>query len=250
MPACRFRCRRIVVHMTSPEPALMPTTNAGIQPGSMKLLYSRNPNPRLAVAAARQLQAPVVFEFAAPLAPGQAERYRPLNPALRLPILVLGDGRSVWEADAIACLLSREAGSSFWRQGEAEPAMIQWISWGKENFVRACEIVQFEYVTKQRYALGAVDVREVERGLEMFARTAALLDAELSTRPWVLGGELSYADFRMASFLPHHALARLPLHDFPAISAWYARLEALPAWADPFVGLDAPALPPVDAGSA
>ncbi len=54
----------------------------------MKLLYSRNPNPRLAVAAARQIQAPVTFEFAAPLAPGQAERYRPLNPALRLPILV------------------------------------------------------------------------------------------------------------------------------------------------------------------
>ena len=66
----------------------------------MKLLYSRNPNPRLAVAVARQVSAPVEFEFAAPLAPGQAERYRPLNPCLRLPILVLpGDG-SLWEATA------------------------------------------------------------------------------------------------------------------------------------------------------
>src|SRR5690606_14482033 len=37
---------------------------------NMKLLYSRNPNPRLAVAAARQMRAPVTFEFAAPLAPG------------------------------------------------------------------------------------------------------------------------------------------------------------------------------------
>ena len=53
----------------------------------MKLLYSRNPNPRLAVAVALQVSAPVQFEFAAPLAPGQAERYRPLNPCLRLPIL-------------------------------------------------------------------------------------------------------------------------------------------------------------------
>jgi len=39
----------------------------------MKLLYSRNPNPRLAVAVARQVRAPVTFEFAAPLAPGQAD---------------------------------------------------------------------------------------------------------------------------------------------------------------------------------
>ena len=76
----------------------------------MKLLYSRNPNPRLAVAVARQVRAPVEFEFAAPLAPGQAERYRPLNPRLRLPILVLPGGGSLWEADAIACAVAR-AGS-------------------------------------------------------------------------------------------------------------------------------------------
>lgn len=51
----------------------------------------------------------MTFEFAAPLAPGQAERYRRLNPALRLPILVLTDGGSLWEANAIARLLSRAA---------------------------------------------------------------------------------------------------------------------------------------------
>lgn len=211
----------------------------------MKLLFSRNPNPRLAVAVARQVRAPVTFEFAAPLAPGEAERYRPLNPCLRLPILVLPGGSSLWEADAIACRLSRAAGSDFWREGEDAPAMIQWISWGKENFVRACEIVQFEYVTKQRYGLGAVDAVKVAEGLERFATSAALLDAELATRPWLLGDDLSYADFRMASFLPHHALARLPLHAYPAITRWYAAIEALDAWRDPFAGLEAPQLPPV-----
>lgn len=211
----------------------------------MKLLYSRNPNPRLAVATARHLQAPVEYEFAAPLAPGQAARYRPLNPALRLPILVYDDGRSLWEADAIACRLSREAGSSFWRSGADEPAMIQWLSWGKQNFVRACDMVQFEYVTKQRYGLGPVDAGEVQKGLELFAESAALLEEQLSARPWLLEDGISYADFRMASFLPHHELAGLPLDDHPALRAWYARIEALPAWSDPFAGLDAPELPPV-----
>lgn len=211
----------------------------------MKLLYSRNPNPRLAVAVARYLQAPVAFEFAAPLAPGQAARYRPLNPALRLPILVFDDGSSLWEADAIACRLSRAAGSGFWREDAAAPAMLQWLSWGKENFVRACETVQFEYVTRQRYGLGAVDPAKVDEGLQHFADSAALLDAQLATRPWLLDDGISYADFRMASFLPHHAVAGLPLHDWPAIAAWYARIEALDAWRDPFAGLDAPALPPV-----
>jgi len=211
----------------------------------MKLLFSRNPNPRLAVATARQMQAPVEFEFAAPLAPGQAERYRPLNPNLRLPILVMPDGSSLWEADAIACRLSRAAGSTFWRRGDAEPAMIQWLSWGKENFVRACDIVQFERVTKQRYGLGAADPDNIAEGLEMFASAATLLDCELASRSWLLGGQISYADFRMASFLPHHALAGLPLQAYPAVARWYARIEALEAWRDPFAGLDAPQLPPV-----
>lgn len=211
----------------------------------MKLLYSRNPNPRLAVAVARQVSAPVQFEFAAPLAPGQAERYRPLNPCLRLPILVLPGGGSLWEADAIACRLSQAAKSDFWRTGAAEPSMIQWLSWGKENFVRACEMVQFERVTKQRYALGPVDAANVDEGLRRFADSAALLDAELATRPWLLGDTLSYADFRMASFLPHYPLAGLPLDAWPAIARWYARIESLQAWRDPFHGLDAPELPAV-----
>ena len=51
----------------------------------MKLLFSRNPNPRLAVAVARHVGAAVDFEFAAPLAPGQAGRHPVLNPTPRLP---------------------------------------------------------------------------------------------------------------------------------------------------------------------
>lgn len=212
----------------------------------MKLLFSRNPNPRLAVAVARHLGVDVEFEFAAPFAPGQAERYRPLNPTLFLPILVFPGG-SLWETDAIACRLSREAASPFWRTGDAEPRMIQWLSWGKENFVRACEMVQYERGTRLRYAQGPTDPAKVEEGLRGFAVGAALLDAELSRREWLLEDGLSYADFRMATFLPCNDAARLPLHEYPALSRWYGQLEALEAWRDPFRGLQAPDLPPIPA---
>ena len=53
--------------------------------------------------------------------------------------------------------------------------------------------------------------------------------------------------FRMAAFLPFNDAARMPLGDYPAVVAWYARLQALPAWSDPFEGLDAPELPSVSA---
>ncbi|MFK0688913.1 glutathione S-transferase family protein [Mesorhizobium sp. IMUNJ 23033] len=210
----------------------------------MKLFFSRNPNPRLAVAVARALEAKVEFEFAAPMAPGQAERFLPLNPNLTLPILA-GSRDSLWEADAIACRLSRDANSDFWRSGDDEPDMIRWLSWGKENFVWACDTVHFERGTKQRYGLGPIDPEKIEEGLAEFRKAAAILEAELSRRQWLVGNSVSYADFRMATFLPFNDAAGLPLDDYPSVLSWYGQLEDIDAWCDPFKGLDAPPLAPV-----
>ena len=210
----------------------------------MKLLFSRNPNPRLAVATARHLKADVTFEFAAPMAPGAAEIYRVLNPNLTVPILV-GPGWSLWEADAIACRLSRDVRSDFWRSGDDEPEMIRWISWGKDNFARGCDMVHFERGTKQRYGIGPIDQALVEEGFRVFHAAASILDTVLADREWLAGASISYADFRMATFLPFNDAAGLPLDDYPSIRRWYDRLEAIDAWRDPFQGLEAPPLPPV-----
>ena len=211
------------------------------------LYYSRNPNPRLAVAVARHLDAPVTLEWAAPFAPGQAERFLALNPGQRIPILVEEGAEPLWEADAIACRLAQIVGLDFWRQGLDQPDMIRWISWGKETFVRACDMVSFETGTRLRYGLGPQDPAVLAEGHRMFHEHAPILDRHLATRDWLTGTSPSYADFRMATFLPWNANMRLPLRDYPAITAWYARLESLPAWADPFRGLDAPELPPIPA---
>jgi glutathione S-transferase len=50
----------------------------------------------------------------------------------------------------------------------------------------------------------------------------------------LVGDGLTVADFAVASFLPHAREAMLPLGEFPEISRWYAGLEELPAWREPF----------------
>ncbi len=210
------------------------------------LYYSRNPNPRLAVAVARFLDAPVTLEWASPFHPDHAERFLKLNPTQRIPILV-EDGEPLWEADAIACRLSQLVRSDFWRQGREQADMIRWISWGKEYFVRACDIVSFETGTKLRYHIGPQDPEAIAEGHRRFHEAAPILGRHLDSRDWLTGTRPSYADFRMATFLPWNANMLLPLGDYPALAAWYARLAAIPAWADPFEGLDAPELPPIPA---
>lgn len=150
------------------------------------LYFSRNYNPRLAVATARHLGAPVTFTFAAPLAPGEQDRFRRLNPNLRVPILVEGE-TALWEADAIACRLSRLVGSDFWREGDDQPDMIRWLSWGTWNFVAACDKVHFERVTKRRYDIAPTDDAVIAEGLAQFAGAAAILADHLAGRRWLLG---------------------------------------------------------------
>lgn len=208
------------------------------------LYFSRNPNPRLAVAVAKYLGSDLTYEFAAPFDPAHSPRFRLLNPSLKIPILLEGD-QSLWEADAIACRLSMLAGSDFWRMNADLPDMIRWISWGKANFVLAIDMVHFEFGTKQRYGMGAVDAAAVAQGQRLFHDSAAQLQDHLAARSWLLDSGMSYADFRMASYLPYNDVAGLPLHDYPAVAAWYHRLCSVPAWADPFAGLDAPLLPAI-----
>lgn len=206
---------------------------------------SRNPNPRLAVAVARHLGLDIDIRPASSFDPAQEARWRALNPTRLLPILEEPGQPPLWEADAIACRLSWLAGSAFWRQGGAQAEMIRWISWGKETFVRACETVTWERATKRRYGMGPTDEAAVAQALDDFARHAAQLDAHLAGRDWLVDGGVSHADFRMATFLPCNADARLPVDGFPALAAWAGRLMALPVWADPFAGLGFPDLPPV-----
>jgi glutathione S-transferase len=210
----------------------------------MKLYFSRNPNPRLAMAVARYLNSDIAFQLASPRDPARGHEYLHLNPNLLLPILE-GPPRPLWEADAIACFLSRRAGATFWRTDDDEPEMIRWISWGKENFGRSCETVVWERATKPRYGIGDCDEAAVEGGLAQFHESARILDAALAGREWLVGDAISYADFRMATFLPFNDDVGLPIGDYQEISRWYAQLEAFEGWADPFVGLDVPALPPV-----
>ncbi len=202
----------------------------------MKLHYTPNANPRLAVAVAKYLNSPVKFVRARPRDPAHQEAFRPLNPNTFAPVLEEQSG-PLWETDAIACRLSMLAKSDFWVAGPDMPEMIRWISWTGQHFIPAAAPAYFERVVLPTFSTAAPDHEIIAKSLAAFSELAAILDGALEGKTWLVGDKLSYADFRTATYLPYAAQSGFPVADFPNVARWNAQLEEIKAWRDPFDGL-------------
>ena len=202
----------------------------------MRLYYSVNLNPRVAVAVARYLGSPVDFIRASPRHPDHEEAFRQINPNALVPVLVEGE-TTWWETDAIACRLSQIAGSDFWAARDALPETVRWLSWSKRHLTLAGEAYYFENLIKPKYLGMAPDPRVIEDAEGEFHRYAKVLDDILVSRRWLIDERVTYADFRVGSILPFAEEARMPIEGYKNILDWADRLNAIDAWRAPFEGL-------------
>jgi glutathione S-transferase len=67
-----------------------------------------------------------------------------------------------------------------------------------------------------------------------FRQFAGVLDSHLKGRKYLVGVGLTIADFAVGSLLSHARDAKLPSDEFAEISRWYAQLEEIPGWREPF----------------
>jgi glutathione S-transferase len=203
----------------------------------MKLYYSHNLNPRVAVAVAKHLNSPVDFVRASPRnGPAAEDAFRAINPNALVPILVDGE-RHIWETDAIACRLSRDAKSDFWPTTDALPELVMWLSWSAHHFTAAGGAFYFENIIKPKYMEQPPDQNILARAAVDFHRFARVLDEVLANRHWLIEQRMTYADFRAATILPFAEAASLPIGAYSNIRRWQDRLNHSDAWRDPFHGL-------------
>ena len=191
----------------------------------------------MAVAVARHLKSSVEFISASPRRPDLEEAFRPINPNTLVPVLVEAGRPNLWEADAIACRLSMLAGSDFWPTDERLPELVRWVSWSAQHFNRAANIFYFEHIVRPRIFTRPANETALEDARVALLRFAPILEAVLAGRVWLVGDNLTYADFRVASVLPYAEEAQLPVGEYENIRRWHERLNALDAWRAPFEGL-------------
>lgn len=154
--------------------------------------------------------------------------YLRVNPNGLMPALVDGD-YVLWESNAILQYLA-EGTDLVPADARGRVELTRWLCWQLAHWGKALGTVTFETLAPKFFEGYQTDQAAIEKGRQEFARYAPVLEAHLATRNFVLGDTLSIADFALAAPLVHAPLIGLGLEAYPHITAWNARMHALPAW--------------------
>jgi glutathione S-transferase len=157
--------------------------------------------------------------------------YLALNPTGRTPTLVDGDF-VLWESTAIMQYLASQKPNTLYPDDARSRADItRWQSWSLQHWgAGACNPLTFENFVKRLVGLGPPDNVAVARATEEFHREAKILDDHLATRKWLVGNDVTLADFSVAAGLIYAGEAQMPLAPYRNVQDWFARVFALPAW--------------------
>jgi glutathione S-transferase len=200
----------------------------------MKLYYSDTLAPHKCCAVAHYLKSPVELVYV-DLHRGEHKTpaYLAMNPNGKVPVLSEAGG-SLWEADAIMCRLAELAGSDLWPRDARQIEVIRWLSWNAQHFNREGGSLYFEYIIKARFGIGGPDPAAVAEAQKAFRKHAAVLNQHLKGRSWLVGNDLSVADFSVGVVLPYARRSQMPLDEFPELRRWHGQLEQLDGWLKPF----------------
>lgn len=198
----------------------------------MKLFYfPPSPNTRKAHAIAIHLNIPVELHWI-DLQKGEqrSPAFLQLNPTGRVPVLQDSDF-VLWESTAIMQYLASQTINSLWPADvKIRADIVRWQSWQLAHWHSACQSLQYENFVKPLLKLGDPDPQVVQQATDRFHREAIALDAHLAERKFLVGDDLTLADFSAAADLTYAVPGQFPLADYAHIRDWYARIDPLPAW--------------------
>ncbi len=153
--------------------------------------------------------------------------YLAINPNGHVPAID-DDGFTLWESMAINLYLAKKYGSGaglYPQRLEDEARAWQWSFWGMTEIERPALAVLMNRVGPEDRR----DAAAADKGERALAAPLKVLDAAVSTTPYLLGGEFTVADLNVASILAWARQARVDLSAFPKAAAWLKLCHDRPA---------------------
>jgi glutathione S-transferase len=148
-----------------------------------------------------------------------------LNPALRVPTLVLDDGRSLGESGAIIWFFGE--GTRFVPDDPYERArVLQWLFFEQYDHEPAIAVVRFWLAYSGRPREDFAD-RLGER-IAAGYRALDALERHLDGRSWLVGDGMTLADIALYAYTHVAPEGGFKLDRYPAIGAWLERVAGEP----------------------
>lgn len=146
-----------------------------------------------------------------------------LNPALRVPTLVLDDGRSLGESNAILWWLGD--GTAYVPEDRFERAQVlQWQFFEQYDHEPNVAVARF-WLTKRP---GEVDPQRLADWQAGGHRAVAAIERHLAGRSFLVGERYSVADISLFAYTHVAAEGGIELDGYPAVRAWLKRVVAQP----------------------
>lgn len=154
-----------------------------------------------------------------------------LNPNGKVPTLVDGD-LVLWESNAVMqYVAAQKPDTSFYPEDAKTRASIaRWQFWEANNLSLGTGTLTAENVFKPFVIKVDPDPAEVAKGEELFHKFAPVLEAQLDGKRFILGEELTLADFSVGANFSFAQLGKFPLDNYPNIRAWLTQLDGVEAW--------------------
>jgi glutathione S-transferase len=153
---------------------------------------------------------------------GRRELLGELNPALRVPVVVLDDGRPLAESGAI--LLHFAEGTDYLPTDPYERSLVhQWLFFEQYSLEPNVAVLRF-------YELAGIQAPEAEVQAKRRDGNLALkaLERHLTEREFLVSERYSIADIALFGYTHVAPEGGFDLQGLPAVRAWLARVSAQP----------------------
>ncbi len=163
---------------------------------------------------------------------GRAPEYLALNPFGKVPTLVDGDF-VLYESNAILQYLSEVHGDH--RLFSPDPGVRadigRWLFWEAAHWQPAWTVVMTPLAGhKLRPDLFPPPEAAPDWEHSKLAPLLAFVEGWVQRRTWLVDERLTLADLSVGAMMTYAHVGGFPFTRYPALAAWYKRVEQLPAW--------------------
>ena len=160
----------------------------------------------------------------------RSPEYREINPMGEVPVMVDGNV-TLSQSGAIQDYVTSKSGKLGGRSAEERREILRWQFWDNHKMSSMAGMTRFlmNFLPEDKRPAEVIAFNQGR--LKTAYKT---LEAELSTRDWLVGDGITIADISCCGYLFYPEPFGFDRAEWPAIDAWLTRISETPGWKHPY----------------